>query len=796
MGKRSAAWVILVSILCVGLTARAQEVCDDCVDDDGDGLVDCYDPDCFGDAVACGGSFVTSGPQSVDCGPRPLVLQQLWRVPGAEFSSVLVGDIDGDFETEVLIEHSGFTLHDGRTGMAEGMPPMAASTVSGSYSMGDVDLDGTVEIFDGSHAATGAGEHENSIARYEHDLSVSYLRLDTVVALRTGAPPLGLADIDHDGLPELQQIGAIVDPVDGALLLDLRPDFLMGGHPFGANAMAVDLLPDEACATCAGLEVTTGNRVYGVDLATATYELAAELGDVPGPSGNLGPFAVADWNGDQALDIILARSWAGGDSTVNVWDPRTEMRLVPEYVPNESDRMENTPLVADVDGDCEPEIVLLVTDADPPDGFLRVLDNDMSVMWELPSPENSDWTSAVAFDFDADGIPEIVHRGSTFLRIYSALDGMVRAQVFCRSLTTLFERVVVADINDDGQADILSGCDDEVIAWTVVDAAPARRVHNQFHYFNVNVEDDLTIPCVQQPHSVAGLTPSLNSFLQQSTLLSQGRPGSDWCACDDPVTAMVDVVSPCSVSPVVLDASASTGCSVTPMYRWLDETGAVACDWSPSSTCEVTASGRYTVEVACGDDKTCWSSANASLVVRDSAIEAGPDVEACPGESVVLTGSVLADCPDPRYEWRDASGVLRPFDPDPRFEITPIASRTYTLVVDCGGCLVEDEVRVELATFDLDEPFGAHLRATGGTFTSVDFAWPGARPSAIGEHVHVYRAERAQGPFRLVAPLGVPHADLGDSWSDLDAIPPLLFYDVRRANCLEEISASPWRGFP
>ncbi|MEM7243749.1 MAG: hypothetical protein AAF533_00315 [Acidobacteriota bacterium] len=800
MGKRWMTWVALVSISCLGLNARAQETCDDGADDDGDGLIDCFDPDCHDDSVACGESFVTSGPETVDCGPRPLALQELWRVPGSQFLTVLVGDIDGDSETEVFVGEPELAVHDGRTGALEGRVLPGTDTVGGSFSMGDVDLDGTVEIFGGSHGVNtvGAEPHDNSLARYEHDLSVSYLRAPRI-ASTFSVPPLGLADLDHDGFPELQQVGALRDPVDGALLLDLRPDFLFDSLPFSANALAVDLLPDGACATCAGLEVTTGNRVYGVDLATATWELAAELSDVPGSPSGMGPFAVADWNGDQALDIILARSRTAirdEDSTVNVWDPRTQRRLVTEHVGAPTDHVDNTPLVADLDGDCEPELVLLVTQPFPDTrAVLRVLDNDLSVVREIPNEENSDWSSAVAFDFDADGSPEIVHRGTEYLRIFSALDGSVRAEVPCRSGTAQFERVVIADVDDDGQADLLAGCLDEVVAWTIVDAPPARRVDNQFHYFNVNVEDDLTIPRVQQEHSVAGLHASLDSFLQQSTLLHQGRPASDWCA-GDPLIAVADVVTPCAVLPVVLDASASSGCPGLRSYRWLDETGAVACDWSPSPTCEVTASGRYTVEVACSGDRNCSSSANVSFAIRAAAIEAGPDLEVCPGQSVVLRGRVLADCPDPRYEWRDASGVLRPFDRDPSLAITPLASRSYTLVVDCGACLVEDTLRVELAASDLTMPFGAHLRATGGTLSSVDFVWPGARPSAVGEHLHVYRAERARGPFRLVAPTGHPHADLGGGWSDVDAAAPLLFYDLRRANCLEEISASPWRALP
>ena len=80
------AWLALAS------PAFAVEDCSDCVDDDGDGLVDCYDPECWG-SRECPELFLDTTPPQADCG-ADIRLTELWRSPiGDPFKSPVIGDI-------------------------------------------------------------------------------------------------------------------------------------------------------------------------------------------------------------------------------------------------------------------------------------------------------------------------------------------------------------------------------------------------------------------------------------------------------------------------------------------------------------------------------------------------------------------------------------------------------------------------------------------------------------------------------------------------------------------------------
>ena len=161
----------------------------------------------------------------------------------------------------------------------------------------------------------------------------------------------------------------------------------------------------------------------------------------------------------------------------------------------------------------------------------------------------SGYTSTTVFDFNNDKAVEIVYRDEAYLYIINGKTGSVFTQATCRSRTAN-DYPVVVDVDGDGSTEICVICatnDTDNInditrapygqvrtyksnleAWV-----PARKVWNQHGYFNVNVNDDLTIPRIQQKHHLVfstgscttGANRALNTFLNQSPFLdTKGCP--------------------------------------------------------------------------------------------------------------------------------------------------------------------------------------------------------------------------------------------------------------------------------
>ncbi|MBO4349813.1 MAG: VCBS repeat-containing protein [Proteobacteria bacterium] len=84
---------------------------------------------------------------------------------------------------------------------------------------------------------------------------------------------------------------------------------------------------------------------------------------------------------------------------------------------------------------------------------------DKGVLWERWSQDaSSGTTGSTLFDFDGDGQPEVVYADECFTRVYDGLTGKVLFSAR-RSSGTSIEAPVVADIDDDGSAEILMGSD-------------------------------------------------------------------------------------------------------------------------------------------------------------------------------------------------------------------------------------------------------------------------------------------------------------------------------------------------
>jgi hypothetical protein len=123
------------------------------------------------------------------------------------------------------------------------------------------------------------------------------------------------------------------------------------------------------------------------------------------------------------------------------------------------------------------------------------------VLWQVVVADYSGAAGGTAFDFLGDGIAEAMYADEQFFRIYDGLSGDVLLEQM-RFSPTISEYPVVADIDNDGSAEILvvstsgqpalQALRDEEDRWI-----QARRIWNQHAYYVTNVREDSTIP--QQP---------------------------------------------------------------------------------------------------------------------------------------------------------------------------------------------------------------------------------------------------------------------------------------------------------
>ncbi len=257
---------------------------------------------------------------------------------------------------------------------------------------------------------------------------------------------------------------------------------------------------------------------------------------VPGYSIK-GGFRDLDGNSCNGSELCTWKRGAGSLNVANIdSDPALECTF-----------MSGSSLYA-IDVNMEPEWTqnLFVDPSDPAYG--DPVNGNHVDFWE----SSSGVTGTAVFDFDGDGASEVIYRDQVDLYVVDGESGRVLNSQYSNinkcSSNTGYEYPVVADVDGDGETEIVVTCSehenfrnqDTNTAGSrkqeghvrVYKAAPdmfwvpARQIWNQFTYFNVNINDNLTVPRFQQPHHLnfaqicidpaAPNNFSLNKFLNQS----------------------------------------------------------------------------------------------------------------------------------------------------------------------------------------------------------------------------------------------------------------------------------------
>jgi len=392
---------------------------------------------------------------------------------------------------------------------------------------GTIDLCDTPDVVVVASSSYGASGMPGHI--YLLDGATGSLHLQFAAAVDSTVTP-ALGDIDGDGLPEIVSAGT-----DGRLLAFEHDGTVkwqgttqwpgsasLNDHYSGAVALA-DLDQD------GDVEIITGNMLSDHD--------GNLLWIAPQPSGNWSATTAADLDGEPGLEVVLGHAAYHADGTLyylnggiqpgypqiadldgdglpevlvtNVngisvleHDGQTKYSdLRPTGVPVGFTEWLRPATIHDFDGDGEAEFAMSSAD------WYTVYEADASIVWSSPVDDSSGIAAGTAFDFLGDGTAEAMYADQYDMFIFDGSGGVLLQTP--RASGTLSEYPVVADIDNDGSAEIV------VVSNTVYDETSptvqvirdvedrwiqARRIWNQHTYHVTNVREDGTIPQHEIPN--------------------------------------------------------------------------------------------------------------------------------------------------------------------------------------------------------------------------------------------------------------------------------------------------------
>ncbi len=498
----------------------AQEICNNGIDDNGNGYIDCYEYACAEDSP-CWQYDSIIGSTNCDVTEPPVFSIELgWQsmITVADLNIVLAADIDANGTTELFVQGQrgdNVTMYwlnpvNGAVSSSFNFPDYWDG--QGTPAVGDIDNDGLGEIIlsnriPGNIATVYALEHNGTIKWFSN--------IDNGFSNQPNE--WHLADFNQDGVVEAYSRFTILNAQTGAVYTQ------MPGNYDDRLSVAADILPDSFCSACSGLELVVANKVYAVDINGAGLVLQTTAA-----MGGKGFTSVADWDLDGDLDIIVA-DWTG-INRLYIWNGQTSavLHTFTGIDPTNASR----PAIANFDTDPEPELIIKTKQN------IICLDNDMSIIWQVPIQENGGGcgTSATLFDFNGDGVLEVVSRDETQFAVYASLNGDLLYSVPCFSATAL-EVPIIADVDGDGEAEIVTICGVGIFGTPGYDInqgrvrlfqsaaspwQPCRPVWNQHGYFNVNINNDLSIPKQQQQHHLQ--FPQGSSNYPFNTFMAQFGP--------------------------------------------------------------------------------------------------------------------------------------------------------------------------------------------------------------------------------------------------------------------------------
>ena len=486
----------------------------------------------------------------------------------ASYSPVLAGDIDDNGVTDIVVaRYSDNAYHSNSLYVFSGL---------------DLDVQSIIDIPDTLYNYNGYaigrypladGEMQGAIFVHTYDKLIRAYSIDGTLLRISDRPTscdgmLSLADFNGDGFPEIYSGSDIFDaatlkwlcsgPANGNKGLGFRGPPLHTAvnthHTYYAMSLAYNALGD------ARQELICGNTIYNVNIVSRTNPNQNSVTvntTITPPSGfsQDGHVLVTDFDLDGENEVIVLRDDTDdhtlGYIYIYAYKPSNGQIL---FQKAHHAYCTSYPFIGNIDEDPYPEIVLLEKQLYSPAKLFcwRYTPQDgLTTVWEQTHNDSSGQTGLTLFDFNQDGIMELVYRDNQNLRILngsgkSHITGNDTIQPYDlysinMSAGTGVEYPIVADINGDGFAEIVAtgllnstqevGYGGIYVFGSPGNRSPARRVWNQYMYHVTNVNEDLTIPAYCFDKATVFTAPDgtirrpYNNFLQQASYINQyGEP--------------------------------------------------------------------------------------------------------------------------------------------------------------------------------------------------------------------------------------------------------------------------------
>jgi RHS repeat-associated protein len=417
------------------------------------------------------------------------------------------GRVDSNDGPDVIVTTRGTTgttdgtliVLDGATGETKFSKVMPYLAMPGTPAVADVDGDGLMEI---------------AVLESQYAAHMSLLENDGTLKWRVAIPAhqggsdqwsrdaIAIHDLDGDGTPELIRGRTIVN-ANGTVRCTGTGD-KGGPADYGWIPTVADLDLDGK------QEIIAGRTIYNSQCGIVRTLAAAADGYT----------AIGNFDNDDQAEIVLVTngtmSAAGRLYLFN--HDGTQIfgnLLIPGNGPG------GPATLANVDDDPYPEIGIANKRR------YTVYDHTGAVLWGHDTQElSSGVTGSTFFDFEGDGFPEMVYADEQFVYFWDGRTGALRYSFGNISDTTL-EYPVIADLDGDGSAEVITGFNDlnqgnrggiRVIASSSGSWSNARPLWNQHAFSLTNINDDGTIPRQPVPSWLAHNTYRLNKLSKGESL--------------------------------------------------------------------------------------------------------------------------------------------------------------------------------------------------------------------------------------------------------------------------------------